>query len=68
MNEGLNAEYRQNPGPTEKVLQNKRSGNPCRWSTIEYNTINTGTSEILFEAIVASKCGPLARIEKQAML
>ena len=68
MNEGLNTEYRQNPGPTEKVLQNKRSGNPSKWSTIEYNTINTGTSEILFEAIVASKCGPLARIEKQAML
>ena len=67
MNEGLNTEYRQNPGPTEKVLQNKRSANPYRWSTIEYNTINTGTSEIFSEAIVASKCGPLARIQKQAM-
>ena len=68
MNEGLNAEYRQNPGPTEKVLQNKRSGNPYRLSTIKYNTINTGTSEIFSEPIVASKCGRLARIEKQAML
>ena len=67
MNEGLNAEYRQNPGPTEKVLQNKRSGNPYRLSTIKYNTINTGTSEISSEPIVVSKCGPLARIEKQAM-
>ena len=67
MNEGLNAEYRQNPGPTERDLQNKRSGNLYRWSTIQYNTINTG-KEIFSEPIVASKYDPLARIEKQAML
>ena len=66
MNEGLKAEYSHNPGPTEK--SSKTSANPYRWSTTEYNTINTGTSEIFFEPIVASKCGPLARIEKQPML
>ena len=39
-----------------------------RWFTIEYNIINTETSEIFSEAIAVSKCGPLARIEKKSML
>ena len=55
------------PGPNEKVDQNKRNIH-YKWSTIEYNSINTGTSEIFFEVTVASKYGQLARIEKQAIL
>ena len=65
MNESLNTEYKQNARKTEKVLHKKTSPIPYRWSTIEYNTINTGTSEIFCKAIVASKCGPQARTEKQ---
>ena len=34
---------------------------------MEYNRTNSETPEILSEAIVASKRGPLARIGKQAM-
>ena len=58
-------DYRRNPGPTEKVPQNKRSihiGGP------QLNIIVSILEllKIFSEVIVASKCGPLARIEKQA--
>ena len=55
----LTLDYRENLGPTESPPQ--QENHSCKWFTTEYNSINTGTSEV----IVGSKCGPLARIEKQ---
>ena len=59
-------DYRRNPGPTEKVLQNKRS---IHITAPKLNIIASILEilKIFSEVIVASKCGPLARIEKQAM-
>ena len=55
-----------NPGPTDKVLQNKRS---IHISGPQLNTIASilDLLKIFSEIVVGSKCGPLAKIEKQAM-
>ena len=55
-----------NPGPIEKVLQNKRS---IHKSGPQLNIIASiwDLLEIFSGVKGASKCGPLARIEKQAM-
>ena len=45
----------------------KQEKHPYKWSTIGYNSINTGTSENIYEVMVAFKCGPLARIKKQTI-
>ena len=37
-------DYRQSPGPTTKSPL-KQKKHPYEWSTIEYNSINNGTSE-----------------------
>ena len=45
MNKSLSVlDYSLNPGPIEKALLNKEK-HSCKWSTIKYNSINTGTSE-----------------------
>ena len=41
---------------------------PYQWSTIEYNSINTGTSENIFWSNSRLQCSSLAKIEKQAIL
>ena len=41
----------------------------CKWSIINYNSINTGPSQnikIFSEVVVGCKCGAIAKIEKQA--
>ena len=55
-----------NPGPTEKVLYNKRC---IHISGLRINIIALILEllEILSEVIVGSICGPLSRIEKQAI-
>ena len=57
---------RRNPGPTEKDFQNKRS---IYISGPQLNIIASILKllKIFTEVIVASKCGALARIEKEAM-
>ena len=45
----------------------KKKKHLYKWSTNECNSFNTRASKKLFEVIVAPKCGPLARIEIQAM-
>ena len=41
----------------------KQEKHPYKWSTFKYNSINNGSSQ----NIVASKCGPIVRVEKQAI-
>ena len=62
----LIVDYRWNPGPTENVLQNKRS---IHISSPQMKKIASILEilKILSEVIVASKCDLLARIRKQAM-
>ena len=45
----------------------KQEKHPYKWSTIKYNNINTGPSQSIIWSVLASKYGPLARVEKQAM-
>ena len=45
----------------------KQEKHPHKWSTIDYNSIIAGTFEIFSEVIEVAKCGPIARIDKQAM-
>ena len=55
-----------NREPTEKVLENKRGIHiSCTQLYILASILEL--LEIFSEVIGASKCGPLARIEKQAM-
>ena len=59
-------DYMWNPGPTDKVLQNKRS---IHISGPQSNIIASVLDllKIFSEVVVGSKCGPLVKIEKQAL-
>ena len=59
-------DYMWNSGPIDKVLSNKRS---VHVSGPQLNIIVSILKilKIFFKVVVGSKCGPLAKIEKQAM-
>ena len=59
-------DYRQNPGHNEKVLQSKRSIHISGPQSIIITSI-LELLQIFSKVIVASKCGLLARTEKQAI-
>ena len=53
--------------PPQQKTEKEQEEHSYKWSTIKYNSINTGHSQTFSEVIVASKCIPLARIGRQAM-
>ena len=59
-------DYIWNTGPTEKVLQNKRSIH-MNGPQLNITASILDRFKIFSEVVEASKYGPLARIEKQAM-
>ena len=59
-------DYRQNPGPTEKVLCSKRSIY-ISGSQLNIIALILELLETLSEVKVGSKCGSLVKIEKLAI-